>query len=205
MSSAGKNYRSRTYSWKWHLCDDDGKACPDLGWFYEVKKGLKTIRVLPANLDSFNDLLAQAEMQPVGPHWTDKVPLGRVTDRTEIPKVSLPTVATATVLEPVSPQKRLVKLIFDYWTGQFPDPASHSVRSDQGGYWGAAKGSPARVGTGLYTKDGKKGRGTWMARPDVAVLELHERKIPYIVEVEVGEHIKPKVPAGVIGACNMWK
>lgn len=44
-----------------------------------------------------------------------------------------------------------------------------------------------------------------MARPDVAVLDLAGKAIPYIVEVEAGTHIKPKIPAGLIGACNMSK
>lgn len=207
MSDESKNYRARRSSYKWQYCGAGGTPCPELGWFYQVSKRTKSIRLLPVDLDYFNDLLAKAGMQPIDADWTSKVPLTHVANQTVVPKAKLAALssAVATSPQPMSKQNQLAKLIFDYWTARFPDTTSHSVRSDQGGYWGAAEGTPARIGTSLYTKDGEKGRGTWMGRPDVAVLGLPRAAVPYIAEIEAGKHIKPKVPAGLIGACNMSK
>jgi hypothetical protein len=71
-----------------------------------------------------------------------------------------------------SPQNELAKQIFEYWQQVFPDRTSHTVLCDQGKKWGEAKGSAARTGISLFTESGIKGRATWMARPDVAVVDI---------------------------------
>jgi len=204
-----KDYRLRNYGIKWHLRDRSGNPLPELGWFLQVSRKGDTVRVLPEDLELYNRVRLQHGLEAVDGEWTNIVSLARLTDKILITADPRPQPATpeqgVLALLGLSPQNRIALLVHEYWQHAFPDRERFLVLTDQGAKWKAAKGSDARVGISLYTDGGKKRPGIWMARADNAVFDKSQQMTPYLVEIEASEHIKPKVPAGLIGTTNMCR
>lgn len=98
-------------------------------------------------------------------------------------------------------QNKLAKRIFDYWVTYFQQKTSFRTVCDQAATWSAQLGSPERARINLFT--GTKGRGTWIASADVAVIDEGKYTVPYLVEIEAHKFIKPKIPMGLVAATNV--
>ena len=116
-----------------------------------------------------------------------------------------PPLVEAGLPQRLSPQAQLAKRIFEYWTALLQREGQFQTITDQGAKWGAPEESPARTATSLYVGGEGKGRGTWMTRADVAVIDEHRFLVPYLVEIEAQKYIKPKIPTGLIGTTNMCR
>ena len=79
----------------------------------------------------------------------------------------------------MTPQNKIAKRVFDYWSKVFYDTKKDTVVCDQGNSWGAKKHSNARSNISLFVGE-IKNRDSQMSQADLAVINKTTSSVPFL-------------------------